>query len=173
MDNAYDDLHRSALKTIARLHDGPAGVWAYDAFEFINEEYFSGHLPYPRIVWAPTGRHHCLGFATVFTGRLPSIILHPDILDWGLGFAFDILVHEALHISVEYLVGRGRGTDGHYCEGWYAEVGRLLPLMGFDGIEIDDLPAAVVAGFPDDLMEYLGTAGKFYESGVCPVPVPW
>jgi hypothetical protein len=188
------------LGEIASRYDGPKGVWAYDAFDAINEEYFSGGLPFPKIQWALTAHGRCLGL-TKSSLRPPTITLHPSILGgtekdnpWGVvpswlgrAFAHDVLLHEMIHISVNYVVGPGRGSSSHNCDGWIAEVNRLAPLLGLaatmsrsktrriDGKVVracDErcTPFEVAATFPYGLRDYLGTADEYYRSNMCPVP---
>jgi hypothetical protein len=189
------------LRRIATSYDGPKGEWAYDAFEVINAKYFGGGLPYPKIQWALTAHGRCLGF-TRSSSRPPVITLHPSLFagtekddpwridpGWlGPTYAFDILTHELIHVSVEYLIGRGKGTTSHNCEGWIGEVNRLIPLLGFDGVEAGKSTTARVDGkvkrittgnvpfepavstFPYGLRRHLGTADEHYRSNMCPVP---
>jgi hypothetical protein len=165
------------LRTIAKMYDGTAGVWAYDCYEAINGDYFGGMLPTARIVWAPTNHPECMAFLDGPPSRPPTIVLDPGLLGGGrwdgvppqwLGpdLAWDVLFHEMIHISVDCILSRGGDVafDGHDNEGWYREVVRLLPLLGFEGIEIDSIPWQVLARFPGGLRKHLGTADEWYQA---------
>jgi hypothetical protein len=93
--------------------------------------------------------------------RPPIILLHPSLWGgtesddpWGyppdlLGprFALDSEIHEAIHVSVNYRLGGPgfaaprdgerktfRGDSSHNNPEWIAEVNRIAPLLGFDGV---------------------------------------
>jgi len=53
----------------------------------------------------------------------------------GACFAFDVLVHECIHVSVNYLHGGSSGPTSHNCNEWISEVNRLAPLLGLHGVE--------------------------------------
>jgi hypothetical protein len=188
------------LREIAARYNGrEGGVWAYDAFDDINAKYFGGELPTPKIQWALTAHGRCLGL-TRMDIEAPIITLHPSILGgtekanpwrrdpaWlGPAYAFDVLLHEMIHISVNYIVGTGQGTTSHNCEGWIGEVNRIAPLLGLDGIEagksttarVDgkvkrittgNIPFSAVSMFPYELREHLGTADQYYRTNICTI----
>jgi hypothetical protein len=144
-----------ALRLIAKNYYGVKGRWAYDAFEFVNATCFAGELPWPKIDWEITPHGKCLG-ATRVRGE-PVIALHPTLLGampreqtgrrdefpWeispdllGTCFAFDVLLHECMHVSVEYRLGgwQGQGSNSHNNDVWVAEVNRIAPLIGLAGV---------------------------------------
>jgi hypothetical protein len=141
-----------ACKRIARHYDGPRGDFAYECFEHINATLFGGALPWPLIRWALTAHGGCLGFTHASQGP-PVIQLHPSLLGgtekpdpWnispdflGVCYAYDVLLHECMHVQVNYVLGgwRGKGQTSHNNPLWIAEVNRLGPLLG--------LPAFVAA----------------------------
>jgi hypothetical protein len=205
---------REACLLVARHYHGEQGVWPYTLYTRINERFFNGELPWPHISWALTAHGACLGYAAT-TGRPPVIVLHPSVLGgterenpWGypagwLGgcFAFDLLLHEAVHVSVEHRLGgwRDKGNTSHNNEVWVAEVNRLAPLLGLQGVEAGvsklkrvpiegvprtkrgkqptrvervtegNVPFAAVAGFPRGLRIHLGMADAFYRGGRLPL----
>lgn len=140
----------AACRLIARAANQDLGVWAYQAFDYINATFFDGELPTPFILWTVTEWGGCLGNTRP---SAPAIVrMHPGLLGgqklgpgerpetktvWGipsrwLGFplAFDTLVHECIHISVAHRLGGARGTTSHNNPQWIAEVNRIAPLLG-------------------------------------------
>jgi hypothetical protein len=140
-----------ACQLIARHYDGRRGAWAYECFEHINATLFDGELPWPLILWAITPHGGCLGFTNL--GRdYPVITLHPSLLGgtekdnpWhtdpallGVCYGYDVLVHECIHVKVNYVLGgwAGRGQTSHNNDLWVTEVNRLAPLLGIDGVRV-------------------------------------
>jgi hypothetical protein len=139
---------RRLTRELAERYYGEKGLWAYDVFERINDTFFGGKLPWPHIVWGLTAHGGCLGLTR--SGPAPVITLHPSLLggtekrnpwdvdeDWlGLAFAADVLLHETIHVHARYNLGwcPGQGFTSHNNEVWVAEVNRLLPLLGFEGV---------------------------------------
>ncbi len=200
-----------ALRLIARHFDGARGVWAYDCFDVINATYFDGELPTPKIQWALTAHGRCLGL-THSGNRPPIITLHPSVLGgleksdpWGVNpawlgvaYAFDVLIHESIHVSQRYLCGGGVGPTSHNNTAWIGEVNRLIPLLGFGEVKAGrsttkrvplegevtktgkpatkvvrasegDVPHGAIARFPGGLREHLKTADAYYRTGQIPV----
>jgi hypothetical protein len=200
-----------ALRVVARHFDGDRGVWAYDCFDVINATYFEGLLPTPKIQWVLTAHGRCLGLMKS-GNRAPVISLHPSILkgtersapwgvppEWlGVAYAFDILLHESIHVAQFCLHGGGSGPTSHNNTAWIAEVNRLIPLLGFgehqagrskagrvpvEGVTTKtgkpatrvarvsegDIPYPAVAMFPYGLRDHLGTADDYYRAGRIPV----
>jgi hypothetical protein len=199
-----------ALRVVARHFDGDRGIWAYDCFDAINATYFEGLLPTPKIQWSLTPHGGCLGL-TRMTSR-PVITLHPSLLGgterrnpwdvdpaWlGFTYAFDVLLHESIHVSQHCLHGGGRGPTSHNNTAWIAEVNRLIPLLGFGALKAGrskagrvpvegattttgkpatrvarvsegDIPFGAVARFPYSLRLHLDTADAHYRAGRIPV----
>jgi len=139
-----------AVRLVAAHYYGPRGVWAYEAFDFINAAYFGGQLPTPAIQWGLTPHGGCLGLTTS-SARPPVVMLHSSLLGgtekknpWGVSpallgvaYAFDTLIHECIHVSVEYCLGGswGKGESSHANPLWIAEVDRLAPLVGLGGVQ--------------------------------------
>jgi hypothetical protein len=214
LEGVTEEQVRRACLLVAEHYHGKRGVWAYNLYTAINDAFFQGELPWPHISWALTPHGACLGYAAT-TGRPPVIVLHPSVLGgtqkenpWGyppswLGerFAFDLLLHEAIHVSVEHRLGgwKDKGKTSHNNAPWVAEVNRLAPLLGLDGVQagqsklarvpIEDaprtkrgklptrvqrvtdgnVPYAAVATFPRGVRIHLGLADDFYRAGVLPV----
>ncbi len=140
----------AAVRLVARHYYGARGVWAYEAFDYINAAYFAGELPTPAIQWGITPHGGCLGLTTS-SARPPVVTLHPSLLGgsekvnpWGVSpallgvaYAFDVLIHECIHVNVEYLRGgwRAVGDSSHNNPQWIGEVNRLAPLVGLVGVE--------------------------------------
>jgi len=140
-DAAYD-----VMLQIAKQYHGEKGRWAYEAFGYINATYFNDQLPIPLIQWAITPHGGCLGH----TQAAKSVVtLHPSLLGgtekkapWGIDpallgycYAFDVLLHECMHIGVEHVLGGYDGPTSHNNEQWVGEVNRIAPLLGLRGIE--------------------------------------
>lgn len=133
---------KRATMEVAEHYYGERGLWSYEMFEAINDTFFDGKLPWPHIVWALTPHGACLGYTSA--GRAPVVVLHPSLLGgtekvnpWGVperwlgpAYAFDVLLHESIHVNVEYCLGgwQGEGTSSHNNEVWIAEVNRLAPV---------------------------------------------
>ena len=139
----------AAVRLVAAHYHGPRGVWAYEAFDFINAAYFAGELPTPAISWAITPHGRCLGYTQPHPAA-PLVVLHPSLLGgtgrrapWGedpalLGvrYAFDVLIHECIHVQVAHRLGgwQGHGDTSHNNPQWIGEVNRLAPRLGLAGV---------------------------------------
>jgi hypothetical protein len=138
----------NACKEIAKHYYGGKGIFAYEAFEDINARFFEGELPTPLIQWALTAHGRCLGLTA--SNKLPVITLHPSLLGgtekkspWGVDpallgvcYAYDVLLHECIHVSTRYLLKwDGAGDSSHNNPVWVGEVNRIAPLLGFEGID--------------------------------------
>lgn len=134
-----------ACRIIAAHYHGKRGTWIYEAFDWINASLFAGELPYPLIVLGLTAHGGCLGWTASSARKPPTIMLHPSIWGgtekkdpWGISpdilgvrYAFDVLIHECIHVSVNYrLGGRSAGDSSHNNPEWIAEVNRIAPLIG-------------------------------------------
>jgi len=112
-----------AAKLIARECYGGLGVFAYQAFEYINATFFDDRLPWPLILWQITAHGKCLGFTKSRPEKSPVIALHPSLLGgtekenpWNIDpellgqcCAYETLLHECIHVSVNYLLGGSTG----------------------------------------------------------------
>lgn len=160
--------------------------WAYDAFVHINRLYFGDQLPWPEIRWETTARVPWLGWCDPVKLETTVIHLHPQLLGsegndnpWGvpqtwLGerWAFDVLLHEAIHLRVAQLSGgRHRGSSPHDNQFWISEVNRLAPRLGFGDLvagRLDDrssrsnVPFQQVELFPYGYRKLTGTAANHY-----------
>ncbi len=139
----------AACRFVASTFYGERGVWLYDAFETINKVFFDGELPCPNIVVALTAHGKCLGWSASPLSAPPTICIHPSTFGgsekadpWGfpprwLGrrFVFDVLLHECIHVSVNYRLGGANGPTSHNNPQWIGEVNRIAPLLGFSGID--------------------------------------
>ena len=139
------------LLTIAECVYGRKGTWSYEMFQFINENYFAGRLPWPLIIWGLTAHGGCVAWAVQTSSdrsRPPIINLHPSLLHpseiaepWGIpenwfgpSLVFDSLLHECIHVHVRYNLGGERGRSSHDCTRWVRQVNRIAPLIGFGGL---------------------------------------
>ena len=145
----YGKFRESCLIVAEQCH-GRKGVWAYDAFMFINEHYFASRLPWPHIIWGLTAHGKCVAWSNTARdkSRPPIIALHPSLLQpseklepWGLkadwfgpSLVFDVLLHECIHTHIEYNLGGHDGRSSHDCSRWIRQVNRIAPLLGFEGI---------------------------------------
>jgi hypothetical protein len=138
-------------------------------------------------------------------------MLHPSLLGgtekenpWGIDpvllgvcFAYDVLVHESIHVQVECVHGGWRGRPGGYTSHnnllWLAEVNRIAPLLGLTGMDArpskarrvavsngngkaatkvvrgtdGNVPFAAVATFPYGVRQHQGDT-DFYRRGTLP-----
>jgi hypothetical protein len=125
---------------------------ACQAFDWINTTLFSGELPYPLIVLGLTPHGHALGFTRLSDTVPPSVTLHPSLWGgtektkpWGIApdllgprYALDVLIHEAIHVSVHYRLGWRRPATwvtSHDNAAWVSEVNRIAPVIGLPGVE--------------------------------------
>jgi hypothetical protein len=155
----YDEQVRAAYRLIARHVYRMAGLgdFAYRAFEYINETFFANGLPEPLILWDITNYGKCLGWTRSPADGPPIIKLHPSLVapadnpwrrgnPWGIlpgcvghCYAFHVLLHETVHVSVNYLKG---GIESHpdYSSKWTShanplwvdEINRITGIMGLD-----------------------------------------
>jgi hypothetical protein len=206
-----------ALDLIADYYNPRFGRWAYRAFDAVNTTFFEGELPRPLIQWALTPHGHCLGQTAL--ADPPIITLHPSIMDtqtsgpgdrgpWNVDrrwlgpiFAFDVLLHESIHVAQRVLYGpEGKGETSHNCPSWVAEVNRLAPLLGlhdvhvgrnrpkrvpipgqFTGrgkpqtkvqrVEEGNIPLKAYSRFPHGVREFLGTADAYYRARTLPAGI--
>jgi hypothetical protein len=159
------DLHHAYRLVAAHVYGrGDLGRFAYAAFDHINGTYFEGKLPETLILWDLTNYGKALGWCRSAADGPPIIKLHPSLVfpvpptalereayedpaAWGypeewFGFclAFDVLLHECVHASVNYLLGGWERLPGvrsywssHNNPLWVDEVNRIAPLLGYTG----------------------------------------
>jgi hypothetical protein len=214
----FSRTFRESCLVVAEQCYGRKGVWAYDSFVFINTEYFSGRLPWPHILWGLTAHGHCVAWASTARdkSRPPIVTLHPSLLlgsekvdPWGLppkwlgsSLAFDTLLHECIHVHIDYNLGGHDGRNSHDCKRWMRQVNRIAPLLGFADIHVGvsrtvrvpdpsapltprgkvptrvvrrttgNVPHRVGAGFPHSLRCYLGQAEEHYGKRRLPTGAP-
>lgn len=126
------------VRAVAEHYNGPRGAWTYSAFDHINTSYFAGQLPTPLIVWTITPYGHCIGQTQAevgaSAGEPPVVTLHPTLFRKGLRYAFDVLLHECIHVEIICNQGGHTGETSHNSDEWVAEVNRLAPLIGIAGV---------------------------------------
>jgi hypothetical protein len=146
-----------AYRTIADHVYGRLGRFAYAAFDYLNATFFQGKLPETLLLWDLTDHGHFLGWCRSSAEGPPIIKLHPALvapaarppdepvwhmpLSWfGWCLAYDVLLHECVHASVDYLLGGWEYLLGqrsywscHNNPVWVAEVNRIAPLLGYTG----------------------------------------
>jgi hypothetical protein len=143
--------YRVAAKHVYRR--GRLGEFAYAAFDYINATHFDGKLPETLILWDLTEHGHFLGWCRSSEEGPPIIKLHPALVhptspeawghdpeEFGLCLAFDVLLHECVHASVNYLLGGWERLPGvrsywtcHNNPLWVAELNRIAPQLGYQG----------------------------------------
>ena len=135
-----------ACKLMARHFYGSKGVFAYEAYDHINAAFFGGALPFAMIQWAITAHGGCLGQTS--SSKLPIITMHPSLLrgsekadPWGMSPAilgvrlvYDVLLHECIHVAVNYIHGGATGPTSHNSPEWIGEVNRILPMLDIQGV---------------------------------------
>jgi hypothetical protein len=207
--NTAPDIRAMTQAIVAHYQDR-LGRLGYALFEAIHAQYFAAELPWPLILWGLTAHGHCLAFTRAGQATPPMILLHPSLLGgtekddpWGMPpawlgvlYAFDVLLHECMHVAVHYARGPWQGgTSSHNNPLWVAEVNRLAPLLGFPG-EVATMskprrikgrlvrdcagatmPFEAVSQFPHALRVARGTAEAYYTAKRLPLPVelpePW
>jgi hypothetical protein len=201
---------RRAVRLIAQTYYGENGLWLCQAFDAINRKLFGGTLPQPLITIEMTRWSCCLGWCWLTEGRPPHVVIHPTLFGvgrsnskppwsfpphWmGRRLAFDVLLHQCVHISMQYRLGGYEGPSSHNNEKWITEVNRLCPLIGLRGIEagrqvpkrvpnkekkgtvvkkIDEgnVPFHAVASFPHGIRIHQRSAERFYRRGRLPLLV--
>jgi hypothetical protein len=175
--------------------------FARHAFDYINERFFHGQLPWTLILWGLTAHGKCLGQTVSNLRKPPVITLHPSLLGgtektnpWqvhprhlGQCYAFDVVLHECMHVSVEYLLGGQQGGESsHNCPAWIAELNRIAPMLGFPEVKAEmtkparvkgeakvkritkgNIPLDVISRFPYALRQHYRDL-SFYEHCVLP-----
>ena len=214
----FSRIFRESCLIVAQQVYGLKGVWAYDSFVFINDAYFAGRLPWPHIIWGLTAHGACIAWASTVRDRSrpPIITLHPSLLrgtekenpwkipaDWlGSSLVFDTLLHECIHVHIEYNLGGHDGRNSHDCKRWVRQSNRIAPLLGFRDVRFGvtrtvrvpdysaprtvrgkvatrvvrqstgNVPHRVAAGFPQSLRSFLGQAGDHYRKKTLPPGAP-
>ena len=214
----FSRTFRESCLIVAEQVYGLKGVWAYDSYTFINEIYFAGRLPWPHILWGLTAHGSCVAWASTARdkSRPPIITLHPSLLrgtereepwdipaDWlGPSLAFDTLLHECMHVHIEYNLGGQDGRTSHDCKRWMRQANRIAPLLGFRDIHFGitktvrvpdysaprtvrgkvatrvvrqctgNVPHRVAAGFPRTLRTFLGQDDEYYRKTTLPPGAP-
>jgi hypothetical protein len=194
-------------RQVAQYYYQHEGVLAYAMFDHINATLFDGALPVPLITWGVTAFGGCLGSTSTSRHAPPTILLHTSVLGthagsrsrkadpWrvatthlGVRYAYDVLVHECLHVSVHYCLGGATGKTSHDNPQWVREVNRLLPVLGFPrltagmqrqrrvgGVRIrqadGDVPYGAIARFPHALRRHLGQDAAYYSDKRLPWPL--
>lgn len=169
-------------------------------------------------MWGLTPHGGCVGSTSVLRGghRPPIITLHPALLlpteksePWGIraewlgaSLAFDVLLHECIHVHIANNLGGTTGRSSHDCKRWTRQVNRIAPLLGFNEVKaagtklvrvsdpegrrtstgklptrvarvpLGNIPMQVVAGFPMALRTHLGRADDHYRRNLLPDGAP-
>jgi hypothetical protein len=154
-EQTYNERIRAAYRLVARHVYGhfDLGDFAYTAFDHINSTFWGGTLPEPLLLWDITAYGGCLGWTRSTCDGPPIIKLHPSTVapsassttnPWrippeilGFCYAYYTLVHETIHVAVNYLHGGyeslpdyKRSWTSHNNPLWIAEVNRIAALMG-------------------------------------------
>lgn len=191
----------AATREVEAHFYGKKAVFARRAFEDINARFFGGRLPWSLILWGLTPHGGCVGYTVANVSKPPIILLHPSILGgtekanpWGIParylgrcYAYDVLLHECMHVAVSYLLGGGAdGETSHNNPTWVAEVNRIAPLLGFTDVEaaitkpmrikgqakvrrgtLGNVSLDALSCFPYGLRQLRGDC-SFYERGMLP-----
>lgn len=197
---------------------GRKGLWAYEAFDRLNTVLFVGSLPWPLILWGLTAYGRC-GAWSRSAGEYataPVILLHPSLLGgtvkqapWDIPtrclgplLAFDVLLHECLHVHIDANRGGHSIGKAHDCPEWVDEVNRIAPLIGLVDVRAGrtilkrepipdapptprgkkqtkpvrttdgNVPYGAVATFPWGIHLHRGTFLEHYSAGQLPLGVP-
>jgi hypothetical protein len=214
----FSRTFRESCLIVAEQVYGRKGVWAYEIFDFINTMYFSGRLPWPHIVWGLTAHGNCIAWASTARdkSRPPIITLHPSLLqgtekedpwrippDWlGPSLVFDTLLHECIHVHIDYNLGGHGGEGSHDTKRWMRQINRIARLLEFRTVRFGitrtvrvpdysaprtvrgkvatrvvrrttgNVPHRVAAGFPQSLRKFTGQAQEHYRNNVLPRGAP-
>ena len=135
---------------------GVDGMFAYRAFDHINATFFDGKLPMALILWDITQYGRCLGWCRSSDDGPPIIKLHPSLVNpttacpWNiprdqLGYcqAYDVLLHECIHASVQYthggyekILGVTSSWTSHNNPIWIGECNRIARILGYTDVDI-------------------------------------
>jgi hypothetical protein len=131
------------------------GRFAYEAWDHINRTFFDGTLPETLILWDLTDWGHSLGWCRSSEDGPPIIKLHPNLVyspnrkqetRWripvellGWCYAFDVLLHECVHVQINYNLGGWERLKGpqrskwstHNNPVWIGECNRIAELLGY------------------------------------------
>jgi len=151
------------MRQVAQHYYGALGTFYYDAFEHVNREHFGGDLPVPLLQVAMTPYGRCLGYTLPREAKQPVIRMHSNLIMRGvpgeLVAAYEVLLHECCHVAVHYIVGAGKGSTSHTCEGWLELVNRLSPELGLLGVD-----AQAIKAKRDGKRVYKATTGNMTQS---------
>jgi hypothetical protein len=150
----YNRKVKEAYRLIARHVYGADGEFAYRAFRDLNAIYFGEQLPEPLVLWDLTNWGNCLAWTRSPDEGPPIIKLHPALVHpskedgspWGIPadfigypYAFYVLLHECIHVAVNYVLGGYREHPdykkywtSHNNPLWISECNRIAGLMGVD-----------------------------------------
>jgi hypothetical protein len=184
-----------ACHLVAEHYHGKHGHWVYKAFDWINATLFAGELPCPLIVLGLTPHGGCVGWTQSSVTKPPTIMLHPSIWGgteredpWGISpdilgarYALDVLIHECMHVKVNYLLGGpSAGDSSHNNPEWIAEVNRIAPLIGLSDVQAarsivkregkktrrvceGNIPLKAAATFPYAVRKLRGELGYYHD----------
>jgi hypothetical protein len=197
------DMRSMTLAVAEHYHDA-RGLLGYAMFEAVQAHLFANELPWPLVVWGLTPHGGCLAYTHSPIVCPPTITLHPSLLggtekdnpwgrppEWlGVLFALDSMIHECMHVAVNYARGPWQGGESsHNNPLWIAEVNRLAPLLGFHDVvaamskptrigskivrrsEGSTIPFDAVSKFSRSLRILQDTADAYYQARVLPFPV--
>lgn len=144
------NIKQATILTTSHFY-GKRGEWCYSAFEHINQTYFDKRLPWPLIRLELTAHGRGIGMAHT-DGEHPIITLHPSAFGglekknpWGIPpedlgerYAYDVLLHECIHVAVNYVLGGEDGPTSHNNPQWVGECNRIARLLGMDGFKASE-----------------------------------
>jgi hypothetical protein len=214
----FSTVFRNSCYVVAQQCYGLKGTWAYDAYAFINATYFGNRLPWAHILWGLTEYGSCIAWASTVRdkSRPPIITLHPALLEvhqspapWGIpprrlgpSLVFDTLLHECMHVHIDYNLGGTDGRTSHDCNRWIRQVNRIAKLLGFSNVDAGrtktvripdpslprtvrgklatrvvrrcegNVPFRAVSGFPSALRSHRGEANAHYGGNRLPDGAP-
>jgi hypothetical protein len=139
------------LGSLCTLYHAEKGAFAYRAYEWLNDIVFDGRLPVPLMQWALTAYGHCLGQTMPKPEQQPVITLHPaiwrrswtnDAHGWaasitpGPRYTLDVVLHELIHVEVEYLLAGHHGKSSHDNPEWCGAIERASKRLAGTMLEL-------------------------------------
>jgi len=118
-------MNTGCLAQAAEVLWGPAGAYAYAAYQRLRAQLFpelASELP---IVIGLTAYGHCIGLTRAPWEHGARISLAPKVFAEGERMVDDVLIHEMLHAA---LIADAQDPR-HTGEAWYAGVRRLSPAV--------------------------------------------
>jgi len=145
------------LRLLCGEYHGEKGDFTYRAYQWLNQVVFDGKLPVTLFQWALTAWGGCLGQTHSPAEHPPVITLHPAIwqphgfgkpggwsrnIPYGRRYTLDVVLHELIHVEVDYLMGGHHGKSSHDCPEWCEAIMKAAQKLKGTMIEVPPFKAA-------------------------------